>query len=150
MTGDILKYFETILLRLLDEHFQKLSKTQKWPYLYQKVNIKKSDGTFLHQFSKSNKAQRFWMRFVVSSSVFCLKGKHSKCKKKPCLSTQWLENCRFYNFTRFTYKSTTKLMKPTVSKQIPLGLQGKSVLQNLTCIDANLTIFLQGHFCHQN
>ena len=46
MTGDNLKYFYTILLPLLEENFEKLSKTQKMPYLYQKVDNKKSEDTF--------------------------------------------------------------------------------------------------------
>ena len=49
MTGDNLKYFYTILLPLLEENFEKLSKTQKMPYLYQNVDNKKSEGTFLGQ-----------------------------------------------------------------------------------------------------
>ena len=38
MTGDILKYFYTILLQFLLENFENLSKTHKWAYLDQKVN----------------------------------------------------------------------------------------------------------------
>ena len=49
MTGDNLKYFYTNLLPLLEENFEKLSKPQKMPYLYQQVDNKKSEGTFLGQ-----------------------------------------------------------------------------------------------------
>ena len=49
MAGNNLKYFYTILLPLLEENFEKLSKTQKMPYLYQKVDNKRSEGTFLGQ-----------------------------------------------------------------------------------------------------
>ena len=42
MTGDNLKYFYTILLPLLEENFEKLSKTQKLPYTFNKKSIIKN------------------------------------------------------------------------------------------------------------
>ena len=49
LTGDNLKYLYMILLPLLESNFEKLSKTKKVPYLYQKVDNKKSEVTFLGQ-----------------------------------------------------------------------------------------------------
>ena len=61
---DNLKYLYTILLPLLLGHLEKLSTTQKWPYLNQKVNNKNLKALSLANIFKV--AGLFWFDFQPS------------------------------------------------------------------------------------
>ena len=53
MTGDNLEYFYTVLLPVLEENFEKFSKTQNRPYLYQKVDNKNLKALSLANISET-------------------------------------------------------------------------------------------------